>query len=183
MQGLFRRLRGNDSALTAVEFAIILPMMVTLLLGAAEFGRLVLVTQKLQNGAFILADLAGRDQTLSEDQLDNIFIALTNLIEPFEFAESGSAIVTSVSGDSTGHADVNWQRSGAGALEATSAVGAPGEEASLPDTLSIGDGETIIVCEVFYDFVPLFGLTTSSRLIHRMAYLKPRLGTLETLLP
>jgi hypothetical protein len=139
--------------------------------------------QKLQNGAFILADLAGRDQTLSEDQLDNIFIALTNLIEPFEFAESGSAIVTSVSGDSTGHADVNWQRSGAGALEATSAVGAPGEEASLPDTLSIGDGETIIVCEVFYDFVPLFGLTTSSRLIHRMAYLKPRLGTLETLLP
>jgi Flp pilus assembly protein TadG len=183
MRKLFRRLWRNDTGLTAVEFAIVLPMLTTLLLGAAEFGRLVLVTQKLQNGAFILADLAGRDQTLSEDQLDNIFIALTNLIEPFEFATNGTAIVTSVSGDSTGNGDVNWQRSGAGSLEATSVVGEAGDEATLPDTLSIADGETIIVCEVFYDFVPLFGLTTSSRLIHKMAYLKPRLGTLETLLP
>jgi hypothetical protein len=36
---------------------------------------------------------------------------------------------------------------------------------------------------VFYAFETLFGLTAGDATLHKVAYVKPRLGTLETLLP
>jgi len=173
----------DTSGVTAIEFALVLPIMVFLAIGSIEFGRLLLVTQKLQNGTFILADLTARDKTLSECQLENIFLALDNIIQPYEFAASGAAIVSSIGVDPSGDPVVNWQEDGAGTLTAVSAIGEEGDEATLPEDLYIVAGETIIVAESFYAYEPIFGLTTSASTLHRIAYVKPRLGTLETLLP
>jgi Flp pilus assembly pilin Flp len=173
----------DTTGITAVEFALILPIMVFLAAGTVEFGRLLLVSQKLQNGTFILADLTARDKTLSEDQLENIFLALDEVVRPFEFAGVGTAFVSSVGVDGSGDPVINWQRSGAGTLAAESSLGEEGGEAALPEDLSIAAGETIIVAEVFYAFETLFGLTAGDATLHKVAYVKPRLGTLETLLP
>lgn len=183
MRGTLRSLLRDTGGMSAVEFALVLPVMAFLSAGTVEFGRLLLITQKLQNGTFILADLTARDKTLSEEQLDNIFLALDNIIQPYEFASVGTAIVSSVGVDAFGDPVVNWQRSGAGSLSAASVVGEEGEEATLPDNLSIVSGETIIVAEVFYSFEPIFGLTSNASVLHKTAYVKPRLGTLTTLLP
>lgn len=177
------RLRRDTRGLSVLEFALLLPVLVVLAVGTIEFGRLILLTQKLQNGTFILADLAARDRTLSEGQLQNIFLALATLIEPFEFANSGTAIVTSVVSPETGPAVVAWQRQGAGALSAESAIGAAGAVAELPDTLVLGANETLIVTELVYSYTPIFGMLASDQTLRRTAYLKPRLGTLETLQP
>jgi Flp pilus assembly protein TadG len=173
----------DTSGVTAIEFALVLPVMLLLAAGTIDFGRLLLVTQKLQNGTFILADLTARDKTLTQCQMDNIFLALDNIIRPFEFLQSGTAIVTSVGVNGAGDPVVNWQQIGAGELDATSTVGAIGEEATLPDELSIVAGETIIVAEVFYAFVPPLGLTVDEGILHRLAYVRPRLGTLTSLAP
>lgn len=183
MRDLLIRLWRDRSGVSAIEFALVLPILALLGAGTIEFGRLILLTQKLQNGSFILADLTARDKTLSEEQLGNIFLALNNLIQPFEFTDSGTAVVTSVGAAADDAPVVNWQRSGAGELAATSQLGAPGEAANLPGALSIAAGETIIVAEVFYDYRPLFGLTAEPRTLRKVAYFKPRLGTLDTLLP
>ena len=78
---------------------------------------------------------------------------------------------------------VNWQRSGAGALAATSLIGEAGKQATLPSDLTIAAGETIISAEVYYSFTPLFGIGLAPRTIRKVAYYKPRLGTLDTLTP
>ena len=93
------------------------------------------------------------------------------------------AIVSSVGVDASDDLVVNWQRTGPGALAATSEIGSEGDEATLPADLDIVAGETIIAAEVFYAFTPLFGVGLAPRVIHRVAYYKPRLGSLETLLP
>lgn len=178
-----RRLRRDTRGVSALEFALLLPVLVVLAVGTIEFGRLILLTQKLQNGTFILADLTARDRTLSEGQLENIFLALATLIEPFEFTDSGTAIVTSVVAPATGAPVIAWQRQGAGALSAESAIGATGAVAELPDTLALGANETLIVAELVYSYTPIFGMLADARTLRRSAYLKPRLGTLETLLP
>ena len=90
---------------------------------------------------------------------------------------------TGIRVDSSGDPVINWQRSGAGTLVAASEIGAPGEVAALPAALTATEGETIIVSEVFYDFEPIFGLSASPGVFRKVAYVKPRLGTLETLLP
>jgi Flp pilus assembly protein TadG len=173
----------DRAGVTAMEFALVLPILVILGVGTIEFGRMLLLSQKLQNGTFVLADLAARDKTLSADQLDDIFLALENVVQPFEFAGSGIAIVSSVSGTSSGATRVNWQRTGAGDFEATSTVGTTGGPAALPAMLEVDEGETIIVAEVFYDFEPLYGIAASANVLHKIAYVRPRLGTLETLAP
>jgi Flp pilus assembly protein TadG len=179
LQQLLRDRRG----IAATEFALILPILVMFSAGTIEYSRLIMLNQKLQSGAFILADLTARDKTLSEEQLDNIFLAIDNIIQPFDFAAEGKAIVTSVGVDGAGDPEVNWQREGSGDLAATSEVGEEGGAATLPDDLDISAGETVIAAEVFYSFTPLFGIGLAPRTIYKASFYKPRLGTLDTLQP
>ena len=99
MKPFLARLRRDVSGVAMAEFAMVTPILFILAIGLIEAGRMILLTQKLQSGSFILADLAARDKTLSEEQLDNIFLALNNIIEPFQFDDAGTAIVTSIAGD------------------------------------------------------------------------------------
>ncbi len=183
MRRFITRFIGDRRGIAATEFALILPVLLMFSAGTIEYSRLILLTQKLQSGSFILADLTARDKTLSEDQLENIFLAIDNIIQPFDFAADGKAIVTSVGVNASNNAVVNWQRDGSGTLTATSEIGSEGGSATLPDDLDIKQGETVIAAEVFYDFTPIFGIGLAPRVIHRVAYFKPRLGTLDTVLP
>jgi Flp pilus assembly protein TadG len=178
-----RGLLRDDRGLAAVEFALILPLLMLLLLGVYETSRLIMVNQKLQNSSFILADLVARDKTITEDDVTNIFLAIRTLIEPFDFAEAGTVILTSVGAPSDDNPRVNWQRVGAGSLAVASAVGVPGGAAALPDELSIRADETIIVAEVAFQFAPSFGFVLEPHTIRKMSYHKPRLGTLDSVAP
>ena len=168
--------------MSAAEFALVLPILVILSVGTIEYSRLILLTQKLQSGSFLLADLTARDKTLSSDQLGNIFLAIDQVIRPFEFQESGTAIVTSIGTDAAGGPEARWQCGGAGTLEAESQISTgAGEPAELPEDLEIASGEIIIAAEVFYAYEPLFGLGPQARVIRRTAFFKPRLGDLSTM--
>ena len=184
MRPLLTRLRRDARGIAATEFALILPILVLFSAGTIEYSRLILLTQKLQSGSFILADLTARDKTLTAGQLDNIFLAIDNIVQPFTFDTLGKAIVTSIGVDAAKKPIVNWQRAGAGTLAVTSAIGSTkGGKATLPADLTIASGETIISAEVYYSFQPLFGIGLAPKVIRRVAYYKPRLGSLDTLLP
>ena len=133
MHRLLARLWRDDRGFSAAEFGLLLPILLMFSAGTIEYSRLILLTQKLQSSSFILADLTARDKTLSEEQLENIFLAIDNIVQPFEFADEGKAIVSSVGVDSSDQTVINWQRSGSGALSATSELGSEGGTADLPD--------------------------------------------------
>jgi hypothetical protein len=176
------RLLACDRGVSAMEFALILPILVMFSAGTIEYSRLILLTQKLQSGAFILADLTARDKTLSTEQLGHIFLAIDQVVRPFEFAGNGHAIVTSLGADDDDELLVNWQCGGAGTLDVESKlVEEDGDVLELPGDLTLQHGETIIAAEVFFDFDPLFDIGLSPRVIHRFAFYKPRLGELTTL--
>ncbi len=185
---ILRRLRRNTDGDSAIELALILPVLSGLLCGSMDMGHLMLLTQRVQNGAFILADLSGRDQTLCEDQITDIFHAMDDLLKPFSFDEDGMAIITSVSGitPTAGgvESQINWQRTGGKSLAAESNVGTKvGGEATLPASLPLAPGDPLMVAEMFYSYEPLIGMFTSPTIIHKIAYIKPRLGSLTTLPP
>ena len=165
-----------------MEFALILPILVLFSAGTIEYSRLILLTQKLQSGAFILADLTARDKTLSTEQLGHIFLAIDQVIRPFEFAGNGQAIVTSLGADPDDDPIVNWTCGGAGTLDVESHTRRGRRGASrFPGDLTLSHGETMIAAEVFFDFDPLFGVGLAPRIIHRFAFYKPRLGELTDL--
>ena len=59
LAGFCRDQRG----IAAVEFALVLPVMILFSLGIAEVGRFALLNLKLQHAATTMADLAARDET------------------------------------------------------------------------------------------------------------------------
>jgi len=168
----------DERGLSAVELALILPILVMFSAGTIEYSRLILLTQKLQSAAFNLADLTARDKELTTDGLANVFLAIDQVVRPFDFAGSGRAIVTSVGVDEDEDAFVYWQCEGSGGFAVGSLVGSgAGNEAAVPEGL-VGEGETLIVAEAFFDFEPLFGVGLAPQTLRRVAYYKPRLGEL-----
>ena len=161
-----------------MEFALILPILVMFSAGTIEYSRLIMLTQKLQSGAFILADLTARDKTLATEQLDNIFLAIDNIIQPFDFAADGKAIVTSVGVDAADEADgelaarrrgdARRHERGRRGRQDGDAAGRP--RPSSPARRSSRPRSTT-------DFKPLFGIGLAPRTIRRVVLLQaaPRL--------
>ena len=101
------------------------------------------------------------------------------MVQPFDFAANGRAIVSSIGADPDDEPILNWQCCGSGEFEATSEIVDADDAVTLPDDLTITEGETIIAAEVFYAFEPLFGVGLQPRTIRRVGFFKPRLGELS----
>ncbi len=177
---LLRCTAGN----VAVEFALALPVLLFLMLGSAEMGRFVLLHQKLDRVATTVSDLISRAETISESQVDDIFTAIDQVAEPFDFADLGVVIVSSITNpDGTGPV-IAWQRSGGGDYSGTSALGVTGDTPVMPVDFLVREGETAIVSEVYYDFTPfLSSIIVEPQVIYRTARNRPRLGTLDSIDP
>ncbi len=74
-----------------------------------------------------------------------------------------------------------WQQSGGGGLAASSTLVGAGGRIALPEGLVARDGESVVTAEVVFRYQPwLTGLVPSTA-IRRVAFYRPRLGTLQTL--
>jgi Flp pilus assembly protein TadG len=175
-QVLARCTAGN----VAVEFALALPVLLLMMLGSAEMARFVILHQKLDRVATTISDLVSRAETISESQIDDIFNAAGEVAEPFDLANLGVVVVSSITNADGEGAVIAWQRSGGGSYSAASELGVAGDEPNLPDGFVVREGETAIIAEVFYDFSPFLSeLIVDPQVIHRSAHHRPRLGTLE----
>jgi Flp pilus assembly protein TadG len=156
------------------------PVLLLLMLGSAEMARFVILHQKLDRVATTISDLVSRAETITESQIADIFTAADQVAEPFDLANLGVVIVSSVTNADGSGATIAWQRSGAGSYSAVSELGVEGDEPNLPPGFVVREGETAIIAEVFYDFTPFLSeLIVEPQEIHRSAHHRPRLGTLE----
>ena len=176
-----QRLAKDRSGLAAVEFALILPVMILFAMGIAEVGRFALLSLKLQHAANTMADLASRDEELSLAAVQSMFSAMQHIVQPFEIGADGVVIVSGVGVDAGGEPTVFWQEEGAGTLDEASEIGAQGGDATLPDSLILRDGETVIVAEAYFRYRPWLLRLVPETLLHRVAFYRPRLGTLRSL--
>jgi hypothetical protein len=181
---LLARLRRAVAGNVATEFALALPVLLLMMLGSAELARFVILHQKVDRVAVTMSDLVSRAETVSESDLDDIFVAAGQVAQPFDIGSLGLVIVSSVINPDGDGPVIAWQRSGGGALSATSQLGIEGEAASLSADFEVRQGETAIIAEVFYDFEPFLSeVVVAPQTIYRRAHHRPRLGTLETVDP
>lgn len=89
--GLLRRLRGfplANAGIAAVEFALILPVMLLLYLGMAEVTTAVNVNRKMTILSRTLADLTSRAAGgVNNAEMDSIFGASLTVMSPFSMAD------------------------------------------------------------------------------------------------
>jgi Flp pilus assembly pilin Flp len=179
LTGFWRDAKGA----IAVEFAVVAPVLVALMVGTFEVTRYVLLHQKLDRMAVAASDLVSQGETITAAQLADIFTATGLIAEPFTIGADGVVIISSIY-RVAGVTTIRWQRSGTGSMSAGSRVGAEGAAPNFPAGFVLKDGESVIFAEVFYQFRPMFApdLVPASTLYHR-AIFRPRRGTLDTITP
>lgn len=167
--------------LVAVEFALVLPILLLFTLGVAEIGRFALLGLKLQHAADTMADLASRETSLNPASLRRMFDAARYIVQPFDLMRRGVVIVSGVGVDNGGPPTVLWQESGAGGLAATSAIGSAGGRATLPADLIVRDEDTVIVAEICFRYQGWLMRIIPDIVLRRAAFYRPRLGRLRSL--
>lgn len=178
---LIREFCKDRRGAVAVEMAVTIPVLAGLLLAGVEVTRFVMLNQKLERASATMADLVSQAEALTEGDLANLFVATGYVVEPFDLAGDGHIIVSSITKPNGANATVNWQRE-FGAGSGSSSFGSEGNDAVLPAGFVLRDGESIVVGEAFYDFVPTFsGNLLTAVTLDTRSVVRPRFGSLNSL--
>jgi Flp pilus assembly protein TadG len=177
------RIARDRRGMVLQETALIVPVLITMILGGYDIARFALLQQKLSRMVMSAADMVSQGATISIPEIDIIFGAASEMVQPFAAGPSQLMIVSSVSAAGGAAPKVDWQRTGGGTLTGvTSKIGAAGANATLPTGFLVRNGEDAIITEVYYQFSPVFlpDLILPSILYHRAIY-RPRQSSLTTL--
>jgi len=161
-----RELLVDRSGLAAVEFAMIIPIMLLLFFGTDEFSSGVAVNRKVTLMARTLSDLISQNISVTDAQFTNFFNASQAILTPYPSAPVNSTISELYIDPATKAARVQWSKGGA--------PRGVGTTVTIPTALQVG-GTYLIFSEVSYAFVPTIGYVLKSTITLRdYSYTRPR---------
>ena len=167
---LAKRFGADRSGVSAVEFALLLPIMLLLYFGAVELGDALTIKRKVTNVTSALTDLVTQSKKVTNKDMQNIFNAARAIMSPYD----DNKLEIKISGiqiDSNGKATVAWSD----ALNDTPL--AKGAEVTVPADVS-ADDSFLVTTEVHYDYAPTIGyVMTGSFDLSDQYYLRPRLSS------
>jgi Flp pilus assembly protein TadG len=164
-----RRLLDDQRAVSAVEFALVLPIMVLLLFGGVELGDALTIDRKVTHVTSTLSDLVAQSKTITDADMATIFNAATWIMTPY----SATTLKMKVSGiniDDTSKATVAW-----GYAQHDVAL-AKGAVVTVPAAL-LQPNTFLVLTEVHYPYTPDVGyVMTGTYDLTDKFYLRPRLS-------
>lgn len=171
--GFACRLRDDRRAVSFLELALILPILLTLGFYGAELAYMATVNMQIGQLASSVADNASRlgqtdnsavTPTVTETQVDSVMTGALVEGAGINFESSGRIILSSLERDaSTGRQYIHWQRC-RGSARVNSKYGST--NTGLTGTTLAGMGNPVVTAsansavmfvEVFYTYQPLFG--------------------------
>lgn len=163
---------SDTRGVSAVEFALILPVMLTLLFAGAETTTGLQINRKVTNTARALADLASQSATLSNAEIANILNAAADVLAPFPIANA-KIVVTGIQTDKYGVSRVVWSSAKNMTAYNKDAV------MTLPADLrpAAGTEAFFVLSEVKYTYTPAVAYLISGSInISDRLYMGPRVG-------
>lgn len=172
LRRLLGRFGGDRRGVSAVEFALLAPVMITLYFGCVEISDGVAADRKVSLTSAALANLAAQTTSISSSDMSNILDAATAIISPYD-ASKLKVTVSCLNIDQNKVATVKWSAAKNGTARAdnstytfdasTAALDVPGQ---------------LILAEASYDYTPIVGvvITGTITLSDRM-FMSPRITT------
>jgi Flp pilus assembly protein TadG len=183
LKGTLQRFRRDRRGVAAIEFALVLPILVLLALGCFEVPRYVLLWQRLERASSGVSDLVAQaDEPVTANQMTDIFSAAKIMMQPYTIFNTGSIVVTSINNPTAGTGVKNTWRIACGTVNTTGKLGAVNSTpTNLPAALSPTTDNEVLVTELYFNYVPIFGtkIYTGSTL-YTVAYSRPRNHNLIT---
>jgi Flp pilus assembly protein TadG len=148
---LFRALLDRRGV-SAIEFALLAPVVIGLYVGAIELGNVLTITRRTSDVASTAADLTAQVKTVSTADLQDITSAATSILTPYPTTPL-KIVLTSVVADKNNTTTVDWSYATPGATAL-----ANGSGVKLPPGLTQAYS-SVIMAQVTYAFTPLLNLT------------------------
>ena len=159
----------DERGVSAVEFALLLPLMMTLYLGGVEVSQGLTIDRKVTLVARTVADLTAQNPSITNAKMTDILNASTAVLLPYSTTVV-KVTVSQVTIDDKGKATIAWSDSKNGTARST------GSTITLPAALNI-PSSSLIWGEVSYEYKPVIGyVITGSMNLTDQIYMRPRLS-------
>ncbi|MGE0752021.1 MAG: TadE/TadG family type IV pilus assembly protein [Variibacter sp.] len=169
LRGKAAALAHENSGLAAIEFAMLLPLMVVLFLGCAEVSQAVGIDRKVGLTTRTVSDLVAQVKSVSDSDMSNIMAAVAAVAAPYPTSNLRLK-VSSITIDANKVAKIAW-----GDAMNTSAR-QKGDVVIVPNGLLIAN-TTLIWAEATYNFTPTIGYVITGTLpLSDQIYMRPRLS-------
>jgi len=171
LRRLARQFRRNRRGVAAVEFAMILPLMLAIYFGIVETGQAVMIDRKVTQLTRALVDLTAQASTISDTEMSNIFDAAQTVMMPYTTVAPKMSVHHIVI-DSAGVAKVCWSE------QRNSTKLARGTTVTIPTDVRIPNS-SLMMAQASYEFTPVVGWvikTGSITVGGDPIYMRPRLG-------
>jgi Flp pilus assembly protein TadG len=161
------RFAADCRGISAVEFAMLMPVMLTLLLGSVEASQGIAADRKIELTAHSLADLASQYTDITDAVMSNILNAGAAIIAPYPAAPL-KEVVSEIAIDSNGNATVVWSDT----LNGTALT--VGQSVSVPSSLATPNSY-LILAQVQYGYNPTYGyVLTGTVNLNDQSFVQPR---------
>jgi Flp pilus assembly protein TadG len=137
----------NQQGIAAIEFAMFVPLLLTLMLGMVDIGNALLAHKKVVTAAQIAGDLIAREVAVSDTEIDDAYAAAQMAIEPLDTTLFGLDVASVQYVGTSLIPTVQWRET-YNTAENTQAA-----------TIAAGLGqenEGVLVITARYSFTPLF---------------------------
>jgi Flp pilus assembly protein TadG len=167
LTGTVQRFAKEHRGLAAVEFAMLLPMMVTLYLGSVETTTAVAIQRKVTLTSRALADLSSQFTSIASADMTNILNASSDIIAPYASGNLVS-VVSELSINAQGQATVVWSDTLNGTARTV------GSTVPVPTNLAVPN-TYLIFGEAQYTYTPPYGyVITGALTLSDHIYMRPR---------
>ena len=186
MRSLWRRLLDRlkqlpyvEEGAAAVEFALILPIMLLVYVGSVEASALISMDRRVQSVAGAVGDLVARsDGSISAASLTDYFRAAGAIMTPYP-PTGLRQMVASVEVRANGTTRVAWCRQYVNNVVSACADHAVNSTYALPaEMITIARGKYVIAAKGNYAYTPLYGIVFDQAVrLSRENFFMPRFGT------
>ena len=159
--------KRNERGVSAVEFALLAPMMIGLYLGGVEVSEGISVDRKVTLAAGAVANLSAQTATLSTTDMTNVLDATTTIMSPYS-AGPLKITVSCINIDANKAATVKWSVTRNGTVKSGSVT--------LPTALQVANTQ-LVLGEVSYTYTPTVGHVIKSAInMADTMYMAPRIS-------
>lgn len=170
LQGRLRAFARDRDAISAVEFALILPFMLIMYIGSVELGDGLAIDFKVAETARTVTDLASQYVSIDGTTMSSILGASSVVVSPYS-STNMVVTVSEVSTNLNGQATIAWSCSLNGTPHTKNT------SVTLPSSFNNPASISLIWGEVTYPYTPSMGYVVTGTInMYQNTYFYPRLS-------
>ncbi len=171
----FRAFWGDRRGVSAIEFALVAPILIMAYLGLSELTLGMMAARRTSHLTATIGDLAAQSDTLTDANITDLFAIANSMMAPFSTGTSLKIRLTSVTMGTDNKARTDWSKAQNMTPYADNTV------LSTITTAQITANQSLMMTEVEYDWVsPIGNLLPGTSAFKDTFYHHPRNGAKVT---